>query len=1431
MINQGSDTLALEIDGSEPVGYIGNAEANAVVTTDLSGSATNVADLSGTLLISSVQNADASADSGAQTVSSQTFIDITTTLDADVTGTATLDGNAVTSAFTANTRDASIGLAADDASSLVTAAISNAQTFDANDADIAALTAGNQVRANIAVAGEGGATTSFVDSSLSVASNTISASANGNTASTQTSLADGLAYDTVAANTASASIDELTGDPVLKSADVTASGGLVGVNTQIVTSGTLTASLDSNNVDVDVASPENSSIDVSSNRLTAAATGNDLTAGIASGDSSAVFDASAVLASRQELNSADVRADSDDNDVTIDVGNAGEDATFVDSTITVDSNVLAASAVGNRARQTIDLEATSLNAGTDSAAVLSTDLNPVADGDQAVSAAGAVVIASTMTNIDSDVSASNTASDIDVDTYDTLSGEAANTSVLVTNNVQQAFAAGSDAGNALSLTGVNVGSGAGIANLQTNDATSTVSASQDSSIDVDYAGDLVSGSSEISANNASAIARGTVAANTLAVDAQILALGDNGTVTDTDPTALDVSAAASFGVVNVQEVLADVTAISQPDDTNVFRMDVNDGLTDANTVVNANTVMGQAQGTVATNAVSLDVGTLTSVDSSGDAAIANLQNVAGADILATVNGDENGAIVETEIDLAVLRSSVETSNNRVMTSAESARASNVLSVSGTSLSGDALSAYAYAYPDADYNQVAAQFGVSNTQVAGTGNVTASLREGSEDGFTSSSAVITDLGSTVTSSEIESNGNLLQALASSNRATNAVNVDGTTLDQVTSGLANAQVSEQSVSALIGFEGTAATEGTPSTAVNKSGTGTLLTADLSTSGTNVTNNGGAALDFTVASLSADEATFLSNLGFVGATTGSTTISIAAGNTVDFGSFVGFDTIATDGDTDITFTGFTIPGTAGSAGTFNAGGVVVDVEGAIDASTIAVNGNAVQGSAIGNTASNSVTVASTTADGVQALAGSDVFTDATGQPEARSDADASLASTQILESGSSSTTDLFTTFAIDGALDTAITDSALSVADNSAYGEAIGNTVTNSLTVAGTDLAGTATSGALASSQDGISASITAGSDMEVAANVVSSDSNVAMDRNTNSALGVVNNATNTLIASSTNSTSSAQAVADSDVVNGDNATGDGSFALVSGQQSSGTLTTTATTSVYNIGSTDTTTTGVVNGSVSMSDNATRSESTANRAANTLSLNADANLGSTGALLNQQASSTTTVANATSNVAFGVAGTTPTTGSLNTSSVSVEGNTTLALARGNSASNTLNYTAGASYTATDGAATVNGDTNLAQASAALLNDQENTGAVNANAAGGTSIALNATNVSTDAGVLNANVSNSNNSTTAFAVGNTAANTVMLSSLTTGMPNVALGNQQTNSGAVTASATSVTYSMSSIGTVGASMFQNNGNAASATAIGNSSVSVIGAR
>lgn len=1421
-INEGSATYALAITGSEPVGYGNLATDNAAVTTDLSGSADNVAALDGTLLVSSVQIATAADSSGAVTSSSDTFLNIATTADATVNGTATLDSNTASSSFTANTRSASIGLAADDSNTSVTAAMSNAQLFDANvSGDAAALTSGTTISATIARDGTAPTqTTSFDDSSLSVSTNVVSAAAQGNIASTNITLADGLAYNTAAGNTASASIDDTAADDGDKLADISAIGGLIGVNTQVVQDGVLEAEVTSTSIAATVQSLDGSNVDVSGNRTLATATGNDVTAQIASGASSATFDASAVLASRQQLDDAGVTANASSSSVSVTVGDANASSEFVDSSVTLGGNIQAASATGSRARQSIDLEATALNANDAGSATLSIDQTPAA-GDEAVSAAGAVVIASAMINQGSAVSATNTGAVIEFDAADT----ATNTTTAIAGNAQQAFAVGSDAGNSLSLTGTDVGSGAGIANLQTNDATSSVTAAQTGTIDATFAGSLVASSAEITGNNQSAIARGTVSSNNLSVDAQTVALGAGGTATTSTPNSLNADATAAFGVVNVQQVLAGVTASIEPTGTNAYRMQVNGGVTDASAIVNNNTMMAQAQGAVTANSISLDVGTLTSTDSSGDAVIANLQNVSGANILATANGDAD-SVIETQIGGAALRSSIETSGNRVTASAEAARASNVLTVTGTSLSGSGLNAVSNGDPDNDINSVTAQFGVANTQVAGTGNVTSSLRETAAGGFASSSAVVTDLDGAVTTTSVASNGNLLQALSSSNRATNAVSLEGASLSQVTAGLSNVQASSQDVSALIGFEGTDATAGTSALTVTNSGTGTFSSGYSISAGGLVTNTSGAAVSFTLSSpLTAAEAAFLTARGFTGATTGGSTISIPNAGSADFSAFTNY-VANTSGSTVVTFTGFTIPGTAGTPATYNSGGVFIDAEGAITSSTIAVEGNAVQGSSIGNSAANSVTIAANSADGVAAIGTGEVVIGA--NPEATADADTTLASTQTLEAGSSSLTEVYTTFGIDAALGTAITDSSLSVADNSVYGEAIGNTVSNTLRVAGNDLAGTATSGVLSNSQDATSADIAATTDMDVASNVVSAGSTIALDRNVNNALGLVNNATNTLVASSTNSTSTAQANATSDTATSQNAIADGSFALVSGQRATGTLNTSATTSVFNVGLVDAATDGISNGTVSMSDNVTRAESTANRAANTMSVGAEASLGSTASLLNQQMSSTTTVANATSNIRMGVNGTSPLE-SLDTSSASIEGNSTLALARGNSASNTLNYSAGATYTAATGSATLSGTTTSAQANAALLNDQMNSGSVTANATGTTSIVLNATSGGTAAGVLNSAVNNNNNNVTAFAVGNTVTNTIMVGAQTAGMPNVALGNQQRNTGAVTANATSVTYTIGSNGTVLGSTMQNSGNAASATAIGNSSVSVVG--
>jgi hypothetical protein len=153
---------------------------------------------------------------------------------------------------------------------------------------------------------------------------------------------------------------------------------------------------------------------------------------------------------------------------------------------------------------------------------------------------------------------------------------------------------------------------------------------------------------------------------------------------------------------------------------------------------------------------------------------------------------------------------------------------------------------------------------------------------------------------------------------------------------------------------------------------------------------------------------------------------------------------------------------------------------------------------------------------------------------------------------------------------------------------------------------------------------------------------------------------------------------------------------------------------------------------------------------------------------------------------------------------------------------------FTAGADFgTATTGA----NITGTASGAAAMLNRQENTGAVTATAGStGYSVALNAGGGAANAAVLNAAVSLTGNSVAAFAVGNQATNRMELAVLNSGNATAAFNNLQSNTGVIRATATSVSFTSSVTGTVTNGAFRNVGNAASATAGGNSAItSIIG--
>jgi hypothetical protein len=443
-----------------------------------------------------------------------------------------------------------------------------------------------------------------------------------------------------------------------------------------------------------------------------------------------------------------------------------------------------------------------------------------------------------------------------------------------------------------------------------------------------------------------------------------------------------------------------------------------------------------------------------------------------------------------------------------------------------------------------------------------------------------------------------------------------------------------------------------------------------------------------------------------------------------------------------------------------------------------------------------------------------------------------DFSLANSQSLGDDSASTTNVAAAYGIDLDYADVLSDSRLSVSSNTQFAEALGNSGTNriALTATGAGASGGVNPTAVLSNvQDGSQADIDAESRMTVFANAESTGSSVAINGNSNTALGVINNAVNSIavsavtldgensvggIASGSNTTT-----ADYALNSVQNAADDGVLATLDG------VTSTATSSIYNLDKLDTTPvnpiTGTTGSVITLTGNITTAEGSANRIQNQLSVSATDN-GATAALNNSQTSAAVVNASATSTVGYALT-TIGTAINADASSISVDGNSTMALARGNSASNALNYKVGASYTGNTGA-TITGVASVG-ATAAVLNAQTNSGALEATSTGATySLALNSAD---GAAALNSNATLANNSVAATAFGNVASNSLNMTTFGAGVPSSALASNQVSQGAVTATATNVSFGMT-VGTTTGSALRVDGNNTTAQAVANSSVNTM---
>ncbi|MBO9601194.1 MAG: hypothetical protein J7496_01665 [Novosphingobium sp.] len=1462
-VNNSSNTIA----GDIPIGYASSTAGSSSIST---GSPSLTA--AGGLAASTVQESLGSSAT-ASASGNEVTLDLISTSTQTLASAPALNNNTIAASIKGNSSDSTIDVQSGAPSIFAgTAVLTNAQL---NTADLSGTNSDSTILATI----DSTAGTNTLTGSLSVEGNTISSSASGNealgdgVAGNRVMIADQVSVDGLAGT--AATVDTAYNTLAMTSA---ANADLVIHNSQ----GNVGTSGDRVNVAATTTEAEtgaaverlvNGSISVSDNATTAAARGNTATSAFATGDNIASFSASVAVANQQTNTFANTTASVDGTTSAVVDPLANVEAP-VGSTVAVNGNSFSATAYGNQVGQSATLDTVSLEFPATGVS-LTGGTGP--DGN--VHATGSALVTSIQSQYSSNVAASDD-SNVDLRTVynNAIQGGTNSDDLTVSKNVQEAVAVGSSGSNALSLNTTVVdetptrGAGGGVASVQIIADASAVTATSSSNAYIDtreqHGSDVA-----LTDNLQRAVAYGGLVSNSLDVGAESATIDTaaNGTVASTvnyrnaatkgfvlDNTNAP-SVKAAFGLLNDQSTSATISATAGSDGS--FTVALGDDTLSNNTADleqgssisnDRNAVAAAAYGNNASNGAELSVGNLDTAPGTFAAVmnVTNAQTVTGdTTITARATGEDT---VHTYVGDKVSASSISTSDNTVQALAYGSLAGSSLTADATSIDTAATAGGGSASVTGGPTNFAivtdGAFSVNSAQ-SQDGSITASLRN---TGGTSSANILTEVANgneaTNIGSSIVSNGNGLSASATANRADNLLDLAGNTLS-TTGSLTNFQTVNGSVSALIGIEGDdpqpAAPQLTGGT-TNDIGSGVgYVNYNSVTHVLDVATNP-LVVTFTGHTFTPAEVAYLQSLGYV--------TNIVSGANSSFTIPVGSYTVYPDfnglsygtgggglGDETISFIGFTaptVPAHGPLPGSPNVGGVTVAVGGNLVNTTVEVNGNTTAGSVTGNSAANALSVSSTNDTGGSAYAASSA--EVVGNQSATAQSDYSLTNWQTIGVGTDQiASEVYGTFAIDMNDASDITTTSLSVDGNTQSSRAVANNGSSTVDISATNLA----AGSALLSYQTVGAPVSATSDLDIYAPAGMSGSSVSMSDNTNVALAVANNATNETTVEVTNA----------DAVNGGNSnatiaqntsapahavTADHLLLNVQSTRSSASITADATTAIYNDDSGVANTDNIANSSVAISGNSTSAEASANRAVNSMDLAAGSSLDVSGAVDNGQANQVAVTASATTSAGIALQGTFTGggNGAVLNSGVTLGGNSTTALARGNAASNSLNVSAGADYGAANGnsaTSTIGSNPSLVagteDATFAVYNNQVNTGAVSASSQDASYlVALNGTTGNT---AINATIGVIGNSVAAAAYGNTATNTLALAPLNTGMPTAVVGNRQYNSAAVTASVTTVAYGITSTsGAVTGSALGVTSNSITATAVGNNAISTLGA-
>jgi hypothetical protein len=1041
----------------------------------------------------------------------------------------------------------------------------------------------------------------------------------------------------------------------------------------------------------------------------------------------------------------------------------------------------------------------------------------------------------------------------------TVSGPAANAPTV------QALAIGNEAQNALSATASTVlsdtaglvnaqenSTGAGAigedtiiaANVNTNDGTGDISGSS-----ITVGSGAVGGSN---GNIARVLTYDNQASNTLTASAGTIDLVAGiddlqGSVISLDPpsdTFLGedgTGVAAAYGLLNDQVAYGEDFAAGEDTEIGAFLGNTanNPAVTDVTASTAGNALVSSVFANQADSSATLAAGNLSADGYYPAADVTNVQ-VAYSNPEATLDDTDTEAFTTQVLgDGQVTASTLDVNGNTALTQAEANQASNSLDTTGGNIidtSFDpALTGLSVDTGMADIANANLAFTVQNVQNS-QGTLTSQQ--------TSTNALLS-AGGAVDLSTLTAANNIFESTAYSNNAANSL-AFGTADSPVNSldtsaGVQNVQTAASAMTVTLGAP---AVPGTPAIPGYSGGTFSVSSSVLSSgtwtgSGTGLTvATGTVTLNFASA---ADATAFAGNIasGTYTHTANSTTITVPVGSlTFDhtIGSYQNWDYTLAGMNSTAQGT-FSTAGTAAVPGTPASPSVVISAAGPVTASTLAVIGNAFDATAIANAAVNTAVIAATTINGGSGIAAGTANANVSGTVTAAL-ADYAVSNVQGVTAPVSAETNGEVAINPNGG--GAITDSTLSVSNNTQLAKAEGNIATNTLSLAATTAADgedtVSPTAALVSNQSG-TASISASSGSvgegttigdTVTAPGAITGSTLTMDNNTTTVLAIVNNVTNLLSASATIlDTADTTLTNASAAYSASNPTSTADYALTNVQSATGgTVTATAVTTVINADSTATTTTGLVNSAVDISGNITTADATASTASNTLDLSAT-DTTATGALTNSQDSSDAVTATGLTTTGFALnGGATAEDAAASASTVAVNGNSQNEQAIGNQATNALNATTGASYGSQLGAVS---EDDSATATYAVLNRQDNSGAVTATGSSGSqyAVALNSGGATTPVGATTINVTY--NTMDAAAYGNSANNSATVSALNSGNATVALQNQQLNTGAVSASITGSTIgaSVGSPGISGATMAVGN-NSIVSSAIGNTATNMI---